>query len=142
MGINFGADAVVSTMTSQRTSLIDTLAGVRLADVDLVPGEAMDDVQAFRFAGDLVTQGEYARAVKLLEPLAARLVETSVRELLGRAYYGRAQLGPAERVFRALTEDFPDDPYAHHALARTLARQSRHDEAAAHRRLAGALSED
>jgi len=134
--------AVVLTMTTDptRASLVDSLTGVRLADVQLTAGEGMDDVETYRFAQDLVTQGEFSRAVTLLEALAKRLDEECVRELLGRAYYGRAQLRPAERVFRALIEDFPDDPYAHHALARTLARQSRHAEARAHRRLAQAMT--
>jgi Flp pilus assembly protein TadD len=60
-------------------------------------------------------------------------------ELLARAYFGAAQLGPAERVLTRLVELAPADPWARRALARTLDRQSRPNEAAVQHRIADAL---
>ncbi len=131
--------AAMNTVGPTRSPLVLSLADVRLADVELVPGTDMDDVQTFRFAADLATQGQWGEVVSLLEPLRARGSERCVRELLGRAYFARAQLARAEAVFRALVEEFPDDAYAREALARTLARLSRHGEAATQRRLVAAL---
>jgi Flp pilus assembly protein TadD len=83
-----------------------------------------DHVGAARILADLVTEEPGADAVRLL---------------LARAYYHSAQLGRAESELRELVERAPSDGYAHLLLGRTLQRRSRHDDAAPHLRLAGAL---
>lgn len=65
-----------------------------------------------------------------------------VREYLARAYFHRASLPLAERELRVLLEHNPTDDYATLLLARTLERQSRHEEAAALRRRLAALTGD
>jgi Flp pilus assembly protein TadD len=60
-------------------------------------------------------------------------------ELLARAYFGSAQLGRAAEALTRLVAIAPANGWARRALARTLERQSRHDEAAAHHRMADAL---
>jgi cytochrome c-type biogenesis protein CcmH/NrfG len=99
----------------------------------------MDDADAYRFAVDLVRQGLYREAVELLEPLAGRHGDRSVRELLARAYFMRAQLAKAEELFRGLVDDHPDDAFLREALARTVRRRSGHAEADGHARVALAL---
>lgn len=119
--------------------LVEAFADIPVAGVELVPAAEMDDAATYRFAVDLVRQRMYREAVDLLEPLAEREPGRSVRELLARAYYARAQLVKAEHLFRGLVEDHPDDRFLHEALARTLQRQGRHAEAEGPRRLAAAL---
>jgi Flp pilus assembly protein TadD len=60
--------------------------------------------------------------------------------LLARAYFATARLGRAEAAFRRVLEIDPTDDHARFGLGRTLERQSRHDEALAHYRIAVALS--
>ncbi len=80
-------------------------------------------------------------AAKLLAPLSEQEpASQSILELLGRAYFHSAQLAKAERTFRRLLELDPGDNWAHIALARSLERQNRDDEAAPHRRLHAAMS--
>ncbi|MBB6119121.1 tetratricopeptide repeat protein [Nocardiopsis algeriensis] len=80
--------------------------------------------------------GDPIYAAKTLEPaLESEPDSRSLLELLGRAYFHSAQLGRAERTFRRIIELDPVDNWAHIALARTLERQSRHDEAAVYRRM-------
>lgn len=125
--------------TTGGRSLVDMFADIPIAGIELVPGPEMDDADTYRFAVDLVREGMYAQAVALLEPLADRLPDRSVRELLARAYFMRAQLAKAEDLFRDLVEECPDDAFLREALARTLERRSRRGEAAQQRRVAAAL---
>jgi Flp pilus assembly protein TadD len=60
-------------------------------------------------------------------------------ELLGRAYFGSAQLNRAEETLSRLVAMAPTNGWARRALARTLERQSRSEEAAPHHRMADAL---
>ena len=60
-------------------------------------------------------------------------------ELLARAYFGSAQLGRAAEALTRLVAIAPANGWARRALARTLERQSRRDEAVAHHRMADAL---
>lgn len=84
--------------------------------------------------------GQPTEAARLLDDvLAADPRSSAALELHARALYASAQLGRAETALRALLERHPDDGWAHLALARTLERQGRAAEAAACRRLAGAL---
>jgi Flp pilus assembly protein TadD len=63
-------------------------------------------------------------------------------ELLARSYFGSAQLARAEESLSRLVDLSPANGWARRALARTLERQSRHDEAVAHHRVADALGAD
>jgi Flp pilus assembly protein TadD len=60
-------------------------------------------------------------------------------ELLARAYFGSAQLGRAEEALVRLVDLAPANGWARRALARTLERRSRADEALPHHRMADAL---
>jgi Flp pilus assembly protein TadD len=76
--------------------------------------------------------------------IVARVVEAepanqAALELLARAYFGSAQLVRAEEALVRLVEVAPANGWARRALARTLERQSRADEAAPHHRVADAL---
>jgi predicted Zn-dependent protease len=130
----------MTTDLTRGRPLVDVFADIRIDGVELVPGTEMDDADAYRFAVDLVRQGLYREAVELLEPLAARHGDRSVRELLARAYFMRAQLAKAEELFRGLVDDHPDDAFLREALARTVRRRSRHAEADGHARVALALA--
>ena len=84
--------------------------------------------------------GRPAEAARIL----ARVVETEPEneaavELLARAYSASAQLGRAEEALTRLVALAPANGWARRALARTLERQSRHEDAAAHHRMADAL---
>lgn len=84
--------------------------------------------------------GQPTEAARIL----ARVVEAepsneAALELLARSYFGSAQLGRAEEALIRLVELAPANGWARRALARTLERQSRRDEAAVHHRLADAL---
>lgn len=68
--------------------------------------------------------------------------DRNVREWRARAYYHRASLPRAEEDLRELLAADPTDEYATLLLARTLERQSRHDEAAGVRRMLAALTGD
>lgn len=68
--------------------------------------------------------------------------DRNVREWRARAHYHRAALPKAEEDLRVLLDADPTDEYATLLLARTLERQSRHDEAAGVRRILAALTGD
>ncbi|SNS66729.1 Tetratricopeptide repeat-containing protein [Geodermatophilus pulveris] len=84
--------------------------------------------------------GQPIEAARLLEPLvAAEPANGAALELLARAYFGSAQLARAEDALTRLVSMAPSDGWARRALARTLERQSRADEAVPHHRVADAL---
>ena len=84
-----------------------------------------------------------ADAARRLEPVVAAEPENEAAlELLARSYFGSAQLGHAETALRRLVELAPANGWARRALARTLERQSRADEAVPHHRMADALGAD
>ncbi len=84
--------------------------------------------------------GQPVEAARALEPLvAAEPGNEAALELLARSYFGSAQLQRAEDALRRLVELAPANGWARRALARTLERQSRHDDAVAHHRVADAL---
>ncbi|MFG2005633.1 tetratricopeptide repeat protein [Spirillospora sp. NPDC048911] len=86
---------------------------------------------------------DYISAAQLLAPIVAGDPSNrAVVELLGRAYFHSAQLGRAEETFARLVELDPGNGWAYEALARSLERQSRHDEAARYRKLAQAMGAD
>lgn len=84
--------------------------------------------------------GQPAEAAAILEPVVtAEPANQAAVELLARAYFASAQLARAEEQLVRLVELAPADGWARRALARTLERQSRTEEAAVHHRLADAL---
>jgi predicted Zn-dependent protease len=83
---------------------------------------------------------DYAGAARVLADLLEQVPEQlSVRMLLARSYYHSAQLRRAEEQLRRIVDREPVEAYAQLLLGRTLQRQNRAEEAAAHLRLAGAL---
>ncbi|SEG46404.1 Tetratricopeptide repeat-containing protein [Thermomonospora echinospora] len=100
----------------------------------------LDLYEEYRRAVDFFEAKDYAGASRILAPIAEREPgNRAVTELLGRAHFHSASLGRAERAFRRLVELDPADGWAYEALARTLERAGRPDEAGRHRRLARAL---
>jgi Flp pilus assembly protein TadD len=88
----------------------------------------------------LVAMGQPVQAARILEPVVeAEPANAAALELLARAYFGSAQLVKAEGALAQLVELAPANGWARRALARTLERQSRPDEAVAHHRMADAL---
>lgn len=97
--------------------------------------ERFDRARVFFDAKDYIT------ASRLFAELVAEVPEdAALGMLLARAYYHSAQLGRAEAQLRRVLEQDPASDYAHLLLGRTLQRQSRHDEAAGHLRLAEAMT--
>ncbi|MGP3966312.1 tetratricopeptide repeat protein [Streptomyces sp. 6N223] len=95
---------------------------------------------AYRAAEQLLAARDPRGALKLLDPVVAAHPEhRGARLLRARAYFLSAQLRSAERDFRHVVEREPDNAYGHFALARTLQRAGRDEEAIAHFRLAAAL---
>ena len=87
-----------------------------------------------------LAMGQPTEAARIL----TRLVEVepaneAVLEMLARAYFGSAQLGKSEAALTRLVEIAPANGWARRALARTLERQSRAEDAAVHHRVADAL---
>ncbi|HEV7187498.1 MAG TPA: tetratricopeptide repeat protein [Blastococcus sp.] len=99
------------------------------------------DLHSEYLRGDLfLAMGQPTEAARIL----ARVVEAepgnaAAVELLARAYFGSAQLGRAEEALTRLVALAPTNGWARRALARTLERQSRHDDAVTHHRVADAL---
>ena len=84
--------------------------------------------------------GQPTEAARILERVvAAEPANEAALELLARSYFGSAQLGRSEATLTRLVELAPTNGWARRALARTLERQSRTDEAAVHHRMADAL---
>lgn len=101
----------------------------------------MDVVDSYRLAQAYLDDGAPLAALESVQAVEEEVAGTaSGLLLLARAYYRSAQLGRAERAFARLVELDPTDDYARFALGRTLERQSRPKEAAAHYRIAAALS--
>jgi Flp pilus assembly protein TadD len=88
----------------------------------------------------LLAMGRPVQAARILEPVVeAEPANEAALELLARSYFGSAQLAKAEESLTRLVELAPANGWARRALARTLERQSRADEAVSHHRLADAL---
>ncbi|MEU1627135.1 tetratricopeptide repeat protein [Streptomyces sp. NPDC020096] len=94
----------------------------------------------YRAAEQLLAANDPRGAVKLLDALIAVHPEsTSARLMRARAFFMAAQLRAAELEFQIVLEREPANAFAHFALARTLQRANRADEAKRHFRLAAAL---
>ncbi|MFJ9852009.1 tetratricopeptide repeat protein [Streptomyces sp. NPDC101150] len=98
------------------------------------------DVIDFRAAEQLLAARDPRGAIRLLDPvITAHPENTAARLLRARAFFLAAQLRSAELEFQIVLEREPANAYAHFALARTLERANRTDEALRHFRLAAAL---
>jgi predicted Zn-dependent protease len=87
-----------------------------------------------------LNMGQPAEAARILTAVVEAEPENEAAlELLARAYFGSAQLRRAEESLTRLVELAPANGWARRALARTLERQSRPDDAAVHHRVADAL---
>ncbi len=87
-----------------------------------------------------LAMGQPTAAARVLERVvAAEPANEAALEMLARSYYGSAQLGRSEEALTRLVGLAPANGWARRALARTLERQSRSDEARAHHRVADAL---
>ncbi|MCW2532219.1 MAG: hypothetical protein JWP62_1789 [Blastococcus sp.] len=84
--------------------------------------------------------GRPTEAARILERVVdAEPTNEAAVELLARSYFGSAQLAKSEEALTRLVELAPANGWARRALARTLERQSRADEAVPHHRMADAL---
>ncbi|RZU71804.1 tetratricopeptide repeat protein [Micromonospora kangleipakensis] len=100
----------------------------------------MDLLTDYRRATMFFETGDPAGAARLLEPIVeAEPGNSSVRQLLARAYFQSAQLNRAEEQLRELVHRDPSDHYAHHVLGRTLERMNRYADALRHLRIAAAM---
>ena len=91
----------------------------------------------------MLAVGRPTEAARILAPVVAAEPENEAAlELLARSYFGSAQLHRAEESLRRLVELAPANGWARRALARTLERLSRAEEAAPHHRMADALGAD
>ncbi|GAB3072072.1 tetratricopeptide repeat protein [Micromonospora schwarzwaldensis] len=100
----------------------------------------MDLLAEYRRATMFFDSGDPTGAARLLEPIIeAEPDNSSVRQLLARAYFQSAQLNRAEAHLRELVDRDPSDHYAHHVLGRTLERMNRPADALRHLRIAAAM---
>jgi Flp pilus assembly protein TadD len=88
----------------------------------------------------MLAVGRPDEAARILVPVVeAEPANEAALELLARSYFGSAQLARAEEALLRLVELAPSNGWARRALARTLERLSRPDEALPHHRMADAL---
>ena len=91
----------------------------------------------------MLAVGQPTEAARILASVVeAEPANEAALELLARSYFGSAQLVRAEEALVRLVDLAPANGWARRALARTLERQSRAGEAAAHHRMADALGVD
>jgi Flp pilus assembly protein TadD len=102
------------------------------------------DLHSEYLRADLMfADGRPIEAARILVPVVeAEPANEAALELLARSYFGSAQLARAEEALLRLVDLAPANGWARRALARTLERQSRADEAASHHRIADALGAD
>lgn len=102
--------------------------------------DQMSVFEAFRTGEELLNSRRPRDAVRVLRKVAdAEPHNSAAWELLGRAHFAAAHLGPAERAFRRLVELEPTSAWAHTALGLSLDRQNRHAEGATFHRMAAAM---
>jgi Flp pilus assembly protein TadD len=84
--------------------------------------------------------GKPTEAARILQRVVeAEPTNEAALEMLARAYFASAQLARSEETLTQLVELAPANGWARRALARTLERQSRAEDAAVHHRVADAL---
>ena len=105
------------------------------------PGMTQRDLHSEFLRADLfLAMGQPTEAARILEAVVeGEPTNEAALEALARAYFGSAQLTRAEDALIRLVHLAPANGWARRALARTLERQSRHDEAVPHHRMADAL---
>ena len=87
-----------------------------------------------------LAMGQPIEAARLLVPVVEAEPENQAAlELLARSYFHSAQLNRAEEALTRLVALAPTNGWARRALARTLERLSRAEEAGPHHRVADAL---
>ena len=97
----------------------------------------VDTYELFRRGSELLAAGHAHQAVIALEQARdAAPGHGSVREVLGRAYYGAGRTSAAEAEFAEALEIDPANDYAHFGLGLCLAREGRRARAVGHLRLA------
>jgi predicted Zn-dependent protease len=107
------------------------------------PGAESRPEDAYRTAHDLLVRRAPSQALKVLEPaLEQDPTNRGLRLMRAWAYSMRAQLVKASDELTELVAEDPSDAWAQHALGRALERQSRHQEALPHLRLAAAMTGD
>ena len=105
------------------------------------PPQRPVDLHSEYLRADLfLAMGQPGEAARVLESVVAgEPGNQAALELLARSYFASAQLTRAEETLGRLVELAPANGWARRALARTLERQSRADDAALHHRVADAL---
>ncbi|MFI5484351.1 DsbA family protein [Micromonospora echinaurantiaca] len=105
------------------------------------PRQLPEEVERLRHAEALLDLGDPLGALTLLRPLLdTHGDDRGTRLLAARAYFHSAQLNRALRILEPLAAQTPDDSYVQLLLGRTLQRQGDTGRAAAHLRLAAAMS--
>jgi tetratricopeptide (TPR) repeat protein len=100
----------------------------------------LDTYDLFRRGSELLAAGHAHQAVIALERARdAAPRHGSVREALGRAYYGAGRPSAAEAEFSEALEIDPSNDYAHFGLGLCLARGGEPTRAVGHLRLAVAM---
>ena len=100
----------------------------------------LDTYELFRRGSELLAAGHAHQAVISLEQARdAAPGHGSVREALGRAYYGAGRTSAAEAEFAEALEIDPSNDYAHFGLGLCLARSGERTLAVGHLRLALAM---
>jgi tetratricopeptide (TPR) repeat protein len=100
----------------------------------------LDTYELFRRGSELLAAGHAHQAVISLEQARdAAPGHGSVREALGRAYYGAGRTAAAEAEFAEALEIDPSNDYAHFGLGLCLARGGQRTRAVGHLRLAVAM---
>jgi predicted Zn-dependent protease len=118
--------------------------GKRAAPLDVAVGMTQPfeiDLHSEFLRADLfLAMGQPTEAARILERVVeAEPANEAALEMLARAYFASAQLAKSEHALTRLVALAPANGWARRALARTLERQSRADDAAVHHRVADAL---
>ena len=99
-----------------------------------------DTYDLFQKGRENLRSGMAAQATVSLEKAKRREPQSrSIREALGIAYFRLRRWEEAEAEFRALVELAPSDEFGHYALARSLLKQGKREEAKPHVKLARSL---
>lgn len=97
----------------------------------------------YRRGIELLADRDFAPAIEALSEAARRDPEkSSVREALGRAYFGVAQYERAAAEFEAVVETHPTNDYAQHCLGRALTESGERVRARHHLAMAVNLRPD
>ena len=97
----------------------------------------------YRRGMELLEDASFREATVPLAEAARRAPEkSSVREALGRAYFGNRQFEEAAAEFAAVVETHPVNDYAHFCLGRALSLTGHRERARHHLALASNLRPD